>query len=69
MCTTRSSVHVTSLVKGDERYVWLWTFSNKLEVLQSLSRFAADERLNFDWLDAARLAQKVRGVKPESEVG
>ena len=49
-----------ALVKGSERYVFLYTESNRAETLRTLGRFASNPELSFSWYDAAVLSQKIR---------
>jgi len=49
-----------ALVKGDERYVFLYEDDRHAEVLRVMGRFASDPELSFTWYDAAVLAKKVR---------
>ena len=53
-------VNVLALVKGTERYVFLYTDSCRADTLRTLGRYASDPDLSFSWYDAALLAQKVR---------
>jgi hypothetical protein len=53
-------VNVVALVKGDERYVFLYDDEGRDEALRALARHAANPELNFSWYDAAVLGQKVR---------
>jgi hypothetical protein len=53
-------VNVLALVKGDERFIFLYTDNNKSETLRTLGRFASDPNLNFTWYDAAVLSQQLR---------
>lgn len=53
-------VHVLALVKGEERFIFLYTDSNKSETLRTLGRFASDPEINFSWYDAAVLSQRLR---------
>ena len=53
-------INVLALVKGSERYVFLYDDSNRAETLRTLGRFASNPDLNFTWYDAAVLSQKVR---------
>lgn len=56
----KQDVSVTCLVKLDgEKYVFLYRDDQVSEVLQTLNRFACDERLSFTWYDAATLSLKV----------
>ncbi len=53
-------VNVLALVKGEERFIFLYTDSNKSETLRALGRFASDPEINFSWYDAAVLSQRLR---------
>jgi len=52
--------NVAALVKGNERYVFLWTDACRAEVLRTLGRFASNPELSFTWYDAAVLSRRVR---------
>ena len=52
--------NMLALVKGAERYVFLYTESYRAEVLRTLGRFASNPELSFSWYDAAVLSQKIR---------
>ncbi|MDO5581853.1 MAG: hypothetical protein Q4G69_12050 [Planctomycetia bacterium] len=54
------NVNVLALVKGKERYVFLYTEENRTEILRTLGRYASDPDLSFSWYDAAVLSQKIR---------
>lgn len=56
-------IHVLALVKGEERYLFLYNDATKAEVLRTLGRFASNVELSFNWYDAAVLGQKVRANK------
>lgn len=53
-------INVLALVKGAERYVFLYDDSSRAEALRTLGRFASNPELSFTWYDAAVLSQKVR---------
>jgi hypothetical protein len=53
-------VNVVALVKGSERYVFLYDDASRDELLKVLGRFADEDDLSFTWYDAAVLSQKVR---------
>ena len=53
-------INVLALVKGSERYVFLYDDSNRAETLRTLGRYASNPDLSFTWYDAAVLSQKVR---------
>lgn len=60
-------INVLALVKGEERYVFLFDDNNRSEVLRTLGRYASNPELSFSWYDAAVLSQKVRQVTAEVE--
>lgn len=53
-------INVLALVKGEERYVFLYNESNRAETLRALGRFASNPELSFTWYDAAVLSQRIR---------
>ena len=61
-------INVLALVKGEERYVFLYSDSNRTETLRLLGRYASNPDLSFTWYDAAVLSQKIRENQQE-EVG
>jgi hypothetical protein len=56
-------INVLALVKGEERYIFLFDDANRAEALRTLGRFASNPELSFTWYDAAMLSQKVRQAK------
>ncbi len=61
-------VNVLALVKGKERYVFLYNDSNQSETLRTFGRYASDPELSFSWYDAAVLSQKLRRKAQRNEV-
>jgi len=57
-------INVLALVKGRERYIFLYEDSQRAEALRVLGRFASNPELSFTWYDAAVLSQKVRSSAP-----
>jgi len=53
-------INVLALVKGSERYVFLYDDSSRAETLRVLGRYASNPELSFTWYDAAVLSQKIR---------
>jgi len=53
-------INVLALVKGQERYIFLYDDARRSEVLRVLGRFASNPELSFTWYDAAVLSQKIR---------
>lgn len=58
-------INVLALVKGEERYVFLYSDSNRTETLRLLGRYASNPDLSFTWYDAAVLSQKIRENQQE----
>ena len=53
-------INVLALVKGTERYVFLYDDASRAETLRVLGRYASHPQLSFTWYDAAVLSQKIR---------
>ena len=53
-------INVLALVKGEERYIFLFDDRSRAETLRILGRYASNPRLSFSWYDAAVLSQKIR---------
>lgn len=60
-------INVVALVKGKERYIFLYDDTRRAETLRTLGRFASDPDLSFSWYDAAVLSQKVRRTAQQQE--
>ncbi len=58
----KNKVQVCALIKGAERYVFMFDSAHKGEVLRIIGKFAGNPPLSFTWYDAAKLCQKIRGV-------
>ena len=63
-------MNVLALVKGDERFVFLYDDASLEQLISTLGRYAADPEMNFSWYDAAvmsdRVRQQVRQSRPTS---
>ena len=59
-------INVIALVKGGERYVFLYDDDSREETLRTLAKYASNPELSFSWYDAAMLGQKVRGSTSQS---
>ena len=57
---SQQDINVLALVKGEERYVFLYDDASRSETLRTLGRFASNPDLSFTWYDAAVLSQKIR---------
>jgi len=56
------TTNVLALIKESERYVFLYDDASGAALIQTLTRFAADEDLSFTWHDASVLTMKVKLV-------
>ena len=55
-----SDINVLALVKGNERYVFLFPDDRSSDVLRKLGEFADNPDLGFTWYDASVLSMKIR---------
>jgi hypothetical protein len=62
-------INVLALVKGSERYVFLYDDASRAETLRVLGRFASNPELSFTWYDAAVLSQKIRQEGQKRAIG
>ena len=53
-------INVLALVKGTERFVFLFDDESRSETLTMLATYASNQDLSFTWYDAAVLSQKIR---------
>ena len=53
-------INVLALVKGEERYIFLYDGEHRSEALRTLGRFASNADLSFSWYYAAVLSQRIR---------
>ena len=58
-------INVLALVKGEERYIFLYDDEHRSEALRTLGRFASNPELSFSWYDAAVLSQRIRQTAQE----
>lgn len=56
-------INVLALVKGEERYLFLFNDSRRADTLRVLGRFASNPELSFTWYDAAVMSQKIRATR------
>ena len=52
--------NVLALVKGAERYIFVYDDDSRQPLIETLRDHAADPRLSFSWFDAAVLTEKAR---------
>jgi hypothetical protein len=58
-------INVLALVKGEERYIFLYDDDHRSDALRTLGRFASNPELSFSWYDAAVLSQRIRQTAQE----
>ncbi len=58
-------INVLALIKGEERYIFLYDDERRSEALRTLGRFASNPELSFSWYDAAVLSQRIRQATVE----
>lgn len=62
-------INVLAMVKGEERYIFLYDDDHRTETLRMLGRYAADPQLSFTWYDAAVLSKKIRETAAAVDAG
>ena len=60
-------INVLAMVKGNERYVFLFDDGSRAETLRVLGRYASNPELSFSWHDGAVLSQRIRQEAPVSK--
>ena len=60
-------LNVLALVKGEERYIFLFDDNHRCEALRTLGRFASNPELSLSWYDAAVLSQRIREAVEAAE--
>jgi hypothetical protein len=63
---SQQDINVLALVKGEERYVFLFDDAHRAETLRVLGRYASNPELSFSWYDAAVLSQRIRRESREA---
>jgi hypothetical protein len=58
--TVSAEFNVIALIKGDERYVYVYDDESRAALLEAFQEHAADQRLSINWFDAAVLSQKAQ---------
>jgi len=61
-------LNVLAMVKGEERYIFLYDDEHRAETLRTLGRYASNPELSFTWYDAAVLSQKIRQESQKATV-
>lgn len=56
----RREYNVLALIKGSERYVFVYDDDSRQPLIDAFRDQAADPKLSFTWFDAAVLTEKAR---------
>jgi hypothetical protein len=65
----RRELNVLALVKGQERYVFVYDDHCRNELVDVFRQYATDPKLTFNWFDAAVLTEKARQQAAENAKG
>ena len=63
----KQDINVLALVKGNERYIFLFDDQHRADALRTLGKFASNPELSFSWYDAAVLSQRIRQSAQEAQ--
>jgi hypothetical protein len=64
----RRELNVLALIKGNERYVYVFDDDSRDQLIDALRDQAANPELSLSWFDAAVLTEKARATaKPSAE--
>jgi hypothetical protein len=58
--TVEHEFNVLALIKGEERYIYVYDDCSRAGLIDSFRDQAADPALSFSWFDAAVLTEKAR---------
>lgn len=61
------SINVLALVRGEERYVFLYDDASADQLLRTLGDYAADPDLSFSWYDAAVMSQRIARLREQAQ--
>jgi hypothetical protein len=61
--------NVLALIKGGERYVFVYDDDSRFALIDAFRDQAADPRLSFNWFDAGVLTNKVRDQAEQAAEG
>jgi len=64
-----NDVNVVAVVKGDERYVFIFDDDNRNEACRTASRWAANPELSFTWYDAAVATRSIKEIASKPPKG
>ena len=58
-------LNVLALIKGDERFIFVYDDESKDALIDDIRHKAADPAIAINWFDAAVLTERVRNPAPE----
>lgn len=61
----QTGINVLALVRGEERYVFLYDDESADQLLRTLGQYAADPDLSFSWYDAAVMSQRIARLRDQ----
>ena len=67
MLAVPTELNVLALIKGTERYVFVYDDASQAELLHAFNDQAADPHLSLTWFDATVLTQKAREQAQDRE--
>ncbi|MFM7150191.1 MAG: hypothetical protein ACKO23_10145 [Gemmataceae bacterium] len=53
-----NELNVLALIKGDERYIYVYDEASRAKLIEAFHHHAADCQLSLNWFDAVVLAKK-----------
>jgi hypothetical protein len=61
----RREKYILTLIKGDEKYIFIYDQAGEQDTIRKLGKFAMDTSLSFSWFDAATLRQRMKWMKDQ----
>ena len=58
--TLSNELNVLALIKGQERYIFIYDDDSRAQLLDTIQEYAGDAGMNFSWFDAMVLSSKAR---------
>ncbi len=65
----RNEYNVLALIKGEDRYVFVYDDASRQALIDTLRDQASDPRLSLNWFDAAVLTEKAREQARQAQGG
>lgn len=61
-----SDLNILALIKGEERYIFVYDDDSRIQLIDTVRDYAADPNVNLSWFDAIVLTNKAREQQEES---